>query len=202
MKLSDVDITRYMLEGRLVITPPPSDQQIGAMSVDLQLGTSFRVFAPGKAAFIDLAPPGGVAFGGFGGSPFDDLMNEIQASETAPFFLHPGEFALGVTAQSVTLPSDLAGRLDGRSSLARLGLMVHATAHTIDPGWSGQIVLEFSNCGRFPLALRPGMRICAISFETLMSPTSKPYALRSGSKYKNQHSPLPSRIDQEKLDKN
>lgn len=189
MKLSDVDIRRCLAEGRIAIEPPPTETQIGAMSVDLQLGTSFRVFTPGKASFIDLAPPSGApAF------DMEDLMTHVEATENEPFYLHPGDFALGVTVQRVTLPADVAGRLDGRSSLARVGLMVHATAHTIDPGWNGRITLEFFNCGRLPLALRPGMRICAISFETLMSPSSKPYAARPDSKYRDQTSPIPSRI--------
>lgn len=189
MKLSDVDIRRFMADGRIAIDPPPTEAQIGAMSVDLRLGSAFRVFTPGKASHLDLAPPPGAP-----GYDMEDLMTHVEATEDEPFFLHPGEFALGVTVQRVTLPADVAGRLDGRSSLARVGLMVHATAHTIDPGWNGRITLEFFNCGRLPLALRPGMRICAISFETLMSPSSKPYAARPDSKYRDQAAPIPSRI--------
>jgi dCTP deaminase len=192
MKLSDVDIRRYVAEGLIQFDPAPAENQIGAMSVDLQLGNHFRVFTPGKASFVDLAPPeGGVA------EDIDELMSHIEVADGQPFYLHPGEFALGITVQKIVLPNDIAGRLDGRSSLARLGLMVHATAHTIDPGWNGRITLEFFNCGRLPLALRPGMRICALSFETLMSPTSKPYAARPDSKYKDQLAPLPSRISRE-----
>lgn len=193
MKLSDVDIRRYLSEGRIAIEPPPAESQIGAMSVDLQLGHSFRVFTPGKASFVDLAPPPGVI-----GEDMEALMTHVEVDDDTPFYLHPGDFALGVTIQQVTLPPDIAGRLDGRSSLARLGLMVHATAHTIDPGWNGRITLEFFNCGRLPLALRAGMRICAISFETLMSPTSKPYAARPDSKYREQSAPIPSRISRER----
>ncbi len=192
MKLSDVDIRRHLCEDRIQIEPPPTDSQIGAMSVDLQLGNLFSVFAPGKAAFVDLAPPEGQPV-----TALDEMMESIEVPDGAPFYLHPGEFVLGITLQRVVLPPDIAGRLDGRSSLARLGLMVHATAHTIDPGWNGRITLEFFNCGRLPLALRPGMRVCALSFETLMSPTSKPYAARATNKYRDQLTPLPSRIDRE-----
>ncbi len=192
MKLSDVDIRQSMSEGRIRIVPEPAENHIGAMSVDLTLGNSFRVFTPGKASFVDLAPPGG-----WGQTDVEHLMSPVEVADDEPFYLHPGDFALGITVQRVTIPNDLAGRLDGRSSLARLGLMVHATAHTIDPGWDGKITLEFFNCGRLPLAMRAGMRICAISFETLQTPTSKPYSARAESKYKDQLAPLPSRLSHE-----
>lgn len=195
MKLSDTDILHYLDEGRIQIDPLPSGSQVGTMSVDLQLGNWFRSFRPGKASFVDLAPPED-------GPRVDleELMSTTEVQGNEPFYLHPGDFALGITIQKVTLPHDLAGRLDGRSSLARLGLMVHATAHTIDPGWSGRITLEFFNCGKLPLAMRPGMRICALSFETLMSPASKAYGDRTQSKYKDQLMPLPSRIGQERAE--
>lgn len=187
MKLADVDIRAALATGRLRIDPRPTEQEIGAVSVDLQLGTTFRVFVHGQT--VDLAPSGG---------QWQDAMEhsmtlvEIRPGEA--FYLHPGAFALGITRQRITLPNDIAGRLDGRSSLARLGLMVHATAHTIDPGWDGQITLEFFNCGQLLLAMRAGMHICALSFEPLLSPTSKPYARQAGAKYRGQDTPLPSRL--------
>ncbi|MGB0671262.1 MAG: dCTP deaminase [Rhodospirillales bacterium] len=189
MKLSDVDIRDRLASGEIGIDPMPAERQIGSMSVDLELGNSFRVFTPGKASFVDLAPPAGQT-----GPALDELMSNVEAADGEAFYLHPGDFALGITIQKVTLPPSIAGRLDGRSSLARLGLMVHATAHTIDPGFDGRITLEFFNCGKLPLALRPGMRICALSFEMLMTPTSKPYAGQATSKYREQLVPLPSRI--------
>ncbi len=195
MKLSDVDIRYALAEGRIAIDPPPQEDAIGAMSVDLTLDRQFRAFTPGRAAFVDLAPPDDQP-----AADIDALMSESVADATTPFFLHPGEFALGITVQKVTLPDDVAGRLDGRSSLARLGLMVHATAHTIDPGWSGRITLEFFNAGRLPLAMRPGMRICALSFETLLSPTSKPYHQQPRAKYKQQEAPFPSRLWKDKAE--
>lgn len=112
-------------------------------------------------------------------------------------FLHPGELALAVTYESVTLPADLVGWLDGRSSLARLGLMVHVTAHRIDPGWSGCIVLEFYNSGKLPLALRPGMPIGALSFEPLSGPAARPYNRREDAKYRDQQGAVASRIDKD-----
>ena len=112
--------------------------------------------------------------------------------------LHPGELALGITLESITMPDDLVGWLDGRSSLARLGLMVHVTAHRIDPGWSGNIVLEFFNSGKLPLALRPGMAIGAMSFETLTGAAERPYTKRDDAKYRGQHGPVASRISEDR----
>lgn len=109
----------------------------------------------------------------------DRVMSEIiEIPDGEAFFLHPGELALAVTYESVTLPADIVGWLDGRSSLARLGLMVHVTAHRIDPGWQGKIVLEFYNSGKLPLALRPRMTIGALNFERLSGPVARPYNKR------------------------
>lgn len=120
--------------------------------MDVRLGNRFRVFQGHTAAYIDLSGPKQEV-----AEALERVMSdEIQLGEDEAFFLHPGELALAVTYESVTLPDDLVGWLDGRSSLARLGLMVHVTAHRIDPGWQGCIVLEFFNSGKLPLALRPG----------------------------------------------
>lgn len=191
MKLSDVDIRKALEQGRLGIEPMPEGDHFGSFSVDLRLGVHFRVFEHSQHPFIDLATPHGVY------AMSEKLMRDIRLEEGGAFILHPGELALGVTVERVRLPDDMAGWLDGRSSLARLGLMVHITAHTIDPGWDGRITLEFYNSGRFPLALRPGMKICALSFEPLSSPTSKPYRAKKGAKYADQDVPLASRIDQD-----
>ena len=118
-----------------------------------------------------------------------------------PSSLHPGELALAVTYESVTLPADIVGWLDGRSSLARLGLMVHVTAHRIDPGWSGQIVLEFYNSGKLPLALRPKMKIAALNFETMSGEADRPYNKRVDAKYKGQTGAVASRISQDDTSK-
>ncbi len=191
MKLSDVDIRAGLDSGRFGIEPDPPENYFGSFSVDLTLGSQFQVFDHSQHPFIDLASPDSVY------AMSEDLMRPVQVAENDAFYLHPGELALGVTVERVRLPDDMAGWLDGRSSLARLGLLVHITAHTIDPGWDGCITLEFFNAGRFPLALRPGMRICAISFEPLSSPSSRPYYAKQGAKYRNQDSPIVSRIDQE-----
>jgi dCTP deaminase len=125
------------------------------------------------------------------------MSDEVYIDEQGTFVLHPGELALGITLESITLPDNLVGWLDGRSSLARLGLMVHVTAHRIDPGWSGNIVLEFFNSGKLPLALRPGMAIGAMSFETLTGPAERPYTKREDAKYRGQSGPVASRISED-----
>lgn len=133
------------------------------MTVDVSLGNKFRIFNDHGAPYIDLSGRKEEV-----SAQLDKVMSdEIEVVEDEAFFLHPGQLALAVTHESVTLPANIVGWLDGRSSLARLGLMVHVTAHRIDPGWSGRIVLEFYNSGRLPLALRPHMPIGALSFETL-----------------------------------
>ena len=191
MRLSDRDILRALETGRIGINPFPAPHKIKGVTVDLRLDHRFRVFNDHKAPYIDL--------GGERASlqrQLDMIMSrEIVIDEGDAFFLHPGELALASTLETITLPDDLVGWLDGRSSLARLGLMVHVTAHRIDPGWHGQIVLEIFNSGKLPLALKPGMDICAINFETLSSPAAAPYNRRADAKYKNQSGPVSSRID-------
>ena len=170
MRLCDRDIEAWLDEGRLAINPRPPVERINGATVDVRLGNKFRTFRGHTAPFIDLSGPKAEV-----SAALDRVMSEeIVLPEGEAFFLHPGELALAVTYESVTLPADLVGWLDGRSSLARLGLMVHVTAHRIDPGWSGCNVLEFYNSGKLPLALRPGMPIGALSFEPLSGPAARP----------------------------
>lgn len=193
MKLSDKDIIQHLKVGKIAVNPEPSHDKIKGISVDLRLDNRFRVFNDHTAPYIDLSGPKDEVQ-----QIMDTVMGEeITIPEGEAFFLHPGELALAATYESVTIPDDLVGWLDGRSSLARLGLMVHVTAHRIDPGWHGQIVLEIFNSGKLPLALRPGMDICAINFETLSSAASKPYNKRADAKYKNQTGPTSSRINED-----
>jgi dCTP deaminase len=193
MRLCDSDIIKYLDEGKIVISPRPSDDFISGITVDLTLGNKFRVFQDHAAPYIDLSGPKAQTE-----RALESVMSdEIVLGEDDEFFLHPGELALAITHESVTIPSDLVGWLDGRSSLARLGLMVHVTAHRIDPGWSGNIVLEFYNSGKLPLALKPMMKIGAVSFETLTAPAQKPYTSRVDAKYKNQDGAIASRINQD-----
>lgn len=193
MRLSDADIEAALATGYIGISPQPDVSKIKGISVDLRLGNSFRVFTDHTAGFIDLSGKSTDLAG-----TVDRIMGaEIQLNEHEIFYLHPGELALAATLESVTIPDDLVGWLDGRSSLARLGLMVHVTAHRIDPGWSGQIVLEMHNMGKLPLGLRPGMDICAINFETMSSAAARPYHKRTDAKYKNQTGAVASRINQD-----
>ncbi|WP_252178873.1 dCTP deaminase [Endozoicomonas sp. 4G] len=190
MRLCDRDIEACLDSGTIIIEPRPGSGKISGVSVDLTLGNSFRVFNDHAAPFVDISGPREEI-----NRVLDSIMSkEIALNDGEAFFLHPGELALAVTRESITLPDDIVGWLDGRSSLARLGLMVHVTAHRIDPGWSGQIVLEFFNGGKLPLALRPGMGIGAINFETMSGTAARPYNKRKDAKYKEQKSAVASRI--------
>lgn len=194
MKLSDRDIKTYLQEGKINIQPQPNMQDIKGITVDLHLGHKFRIFQGHSAGYIDVSGDKTSVQ-----SALDKVMSdEIHLNEDEPFFLHPGTLALASTHEVITIPDDLVGWIDGRSSLARLGLMVHVTAHRIDPGWHGQIVLEIFNSGKLPLALRPGMSICALFFELLTSPAEMPYHKRTDAKYKNQQGPTASRITQDR----
>ncbi len=190
MRLCDRDIIAEMDKGRLKVVPRPENDQVTGVSVDLHLGNRFRVFSSHTTPFIDLSGNREEV-----NAAIDKIMSdEIILEGDDAFFLHPGELALGITLESLTLPDDIVGWLDGRSSLARLGLMVHVTAHRIDPGWNGNIVLEFFNSGKLPLALRPGMSIGAISFEPLTGVAERPYRKRKDAKYQDQSGPQASKI--------
>lgn len=193
MKLSDRDILAALDNGEIRIDPRPEDNRVRGASVDLTLANSFRVFSADSGAHIahiDLAAPREAI-----ARSIDEIMSkEIKLAPDDTFYLHPGQLALGVTEECVTLGDKICGSINGRSSLARLGLMVHATAHFVDPGWSGQIVLEFFNAGRYPLGLKPGMAACSIHFEPLSSPALHPYRQREGAKYKHQTGAVASRF--------
>ncbi|AHG73054.1 Deoxycytidine triphosphate deaminase [Mannheimia sp. USDA-ARS-USMARC-1261] len=193
MRLCDTDIKRYLDEGIISIKPRPSDDKISGATADVRLGNSFRVFREHNTPYIDLSGPREEVT-----AQLNKVMSdEIIIGDDEAFFLHPGDLALATTLESVSLPANIVGWLDGRSSLARLGLMVHVTAHRIDPGWEGKIVLEFFNAGKLPLALRPNMAIGALSFEILSGDAAKPYNAREDAKYKNQQSAISSRINQD-----
>ncbi|MBE0484288.1 MAG: dCTP deaminase [Bacterioplanes sp.] len=190
MRLSDGDIEQRLIDGSITITPPPADNAIAGISVDLRLDHRFRVFSNNSVTHLDLSGDRVQLE-----RDIDRIMSkEIEIAAEDSLFIHPGELVLGATLEAVTIPDDLVGWLDGRSSLARLGLMVHVTAGRIDPGWDGQIVLEFYNNGKLPLALRPGMIICAMSFETLSSPALRPYNKRANAKYRDQKGVVFSRM--------
>ncbi|WP_404402725.1 dCTP deaminase [Idiomarina seosinensis] len=190
MRLNDKEIEQALANGAIGVEPLPAAQNISGVTLDIHLGDEFRVLQDHAAAYIDISGSR---------AAIEDAIKEVMSDEIKlrpdqAFFIHPGEFALAVTHESIRLPADMVGWLDGRSSLARLGLMVHVTAHRIDPGWSGQIVLEFYNSGKLPLALRPGMKIGAISFERLSGPCERPYNKREDAKYRDQQGAVASRI--------
>jgi len=193
MRLCDRDIIDAFDQGYITVDPRPPVESVSGVSVDLRLGNRFRTFSSHTTPFIDLSGDR---------SEVDQAIEKVMSDEITiedhkEFFLHPGELALGITYESVTLPDDIVAWLDGRSSLARLGLMVHVTAHRIDPGWSGNIVLEFYNSGKLPLALRPGMSIGAVSFERMSGPADRPYRKRTDAKYRDQSGPVASRISED-----
>src|ERR1700689_1838761 len=190
MVLSDVDIHRYIAEGKIKITPTPPPRPFGSCSVDFRLGHEFSVFEHSKHALIDIREKAAI----------QGLMRTIIVPEGEPFILQPHEFALAITEEILELDDDVLGRLEGRSSLGRIGIIVHGTAGLFDPGWRGKATLELSNLGIMPVALYPGMRICSFTFEQLSSPVSVPYYKKAGNKYSGQTSPLASRLTTEVRD--
>lgn len=181
MLLSDRDIRAEIRAGRLGIEPF-DEKLVQPSSVDVRLDNFFRVFNNTRYTHIDPA------------RQQDELTTMVQAEEGEPFVLHPGEFVLGSTLEQCTLPDDLAGRLEGKSSLGRLGLLTHSTAGFIDPGFSGHITLELSNVANLPITLWPGMKIGQLCLLRLTSPAEHPYGSSAvGSKYQGQRGPTPSR---------
>ena len=188
MILSDRDIRRALADGRIGIEPMPDlDAQLGSVSVDFRLGPTFMIFEHSRHPFIDPRHPGSIG----------DAMRTIEVGEDEPFIMQPGDFALASTVESLTLPDDLLGRLEGRSSIARLGITVHSTAAVFEPGWVGTATMELSNLGRMAVALYPGMRICAFSFEQVSSPVSVPYRAKRNAKYVGQRTPHASLLAEE-----
>jgi len=188
MILSDRDIIAALEEGRIRIDPAPDlEKQLGSVSVDFRLGTTFMVFEHSRFSFIDPRHPQSIG----------DAMRTIEVDEDEPFIMQPGDFALASTMESLELPPDLLGRLEGRSSIARLGITVHSTAAVFEPGWVGTATMELSNLGRMPVALYPGMRICAFSFQTVSSEVLTPYRDKKGNKYAGQITPRASQLSEE-----
>ncbi|MER3437633.1 MAG: dCTP deaminase [Chloroflexota bacterium] len=188
MLLSDRDIIHALETGRIKIDPPPDlATQLGSVSIDFRLGHTFMVFEHSRHSYIDPRQPQSIG----------DAMRTIVVDDDEPFIMQPGDFALASTIESLELPDDLVGRLEGRSSIARLGITVHSTAAVFEPGWVGTATMELSNLGRMAVALYPGMRICAFSFETVSSPVITPYRLKRNAKYAGQQSPRPSLLAEE-----
>jgi len=167
MVLSDTDIHKYIAQGKIKITPSLPPEQFGSCSVDFRLGHEFSVFEHSRHPFIDLKDR----------TAIQELMRTITVPPGEHFILQPHEFALAITEETLELDDDVLGRLEGRSSLGRIGIIVHGTAGLFDPGWSGKATLELSNLGRMPVALYPGMRIApsplSSSLHAWLSPTAR-----------------------------
>lgn len=180
MVLSDRDIKREMAAGRIVVTPL-DEKDIQPASVDVRLGSNFRIFKNSSHAFIDPT------------QQQEGLTESIDVPAGETFVLHPGQFALGTTLERIAVADDILGKLEGKSTLGRLGLMIHSTAGYVDPGWDGEITLELSNVATLPIVLHPGMRIGQMSFERMSSPSERPYGSADlGSHYQGQSGATPS----------
>ncbi len=183
--LSDKDLRKYLDEGKIVIDPIIDEEQIQPSSIDMRLGDEFKVFKVISKPYIDPKDPEDIA----------SYMESMVVEENDAFIIHPNEFALATTYEYVKVPEDLVARVEGRSSMGRLGVTMHVTAGFIDPGFEGKITLEISNIGSMPVALYPGQRVCQIVFETMTSPAERPYGHPDRkSKYMGQKSPESSRI--------
>jgi dCTP deaminase len=178
--LSDRTIERLLADGRIEIDPyDPGLLQ--PSSVDVRVDRYFRVFRNSRYPYIDVKQE-------------QEGLTEMVEVDGDPFILHPGEFVLGSTLERVKLPDDLVGRLDGKSSLGRLGLLIHSTAGFIDPGWDGNVTLELSNVANLPITIYPEMKVGQLSFVQLSEPAASPYGSDGlGSKYQGQKGPTPSR---------
>lgn len=188
MILADRDIVQALEAGRIKIDPAPDlETQLGSVSIDFRLGTTFMVFEHSRHSFIDPRQPQSIG----------DAMRTIEVEMDDRFIMQPGDFALASTIETLELPDDLLGRLEGRSSIARLGITVHSTAAVFEPGWIGTATMELSNLGRMPVALYPGMRICSFSFEEVSNPVMTPYRKKRNAKYAGQITPRASLLAEE-----
>ncbi|MDP2622821.1 MAG: dCTP deaminase [Actinomycetota bacterium] len=185
MILSDVSIKAAIELGRIEIDPfDPT--MVQPSSVDVRVDRYFRVFENHRYAFIDPK------------QPQPDLTTEVVTEMEVPFVLHPGQFVLGSTLEVVRLGDDIVARLEGKSSLGRLGLLIHSTAGFVDPGFEGHLTLELSNVANLPIAIYPAMKIGQLSFYDLSTPAENPYgSRRARSKYQGQRGPTPSRIHED-----
>jgi dCTP deaminase len=185
MILSDRDIRARLARGDLKIGPLEDEQlQIQPASVDVRLGSEFIVYRPSQLVCLDPRDPASLSA----------AAERVVAPPERGFILHPGEFALGSTVEEVAIPPDLVAMVDGRSSIGRLAVVIHATAGFIDPGFRGQITLELSNIGPLPVRLHPGMRVAQIVLHQLTSAAERPYGPERGSAYQDQQGPQSSRL--------
>lgn len=185
MVLSDRTIKELIKQGRIRVEPLRMTD-IQPASIDVHLDRKVLVFRNSRRPFIDVRQDN------------SDLMDMVVLENDKPFILHPGEFILGSTLESIGIPEDLVARLEGKSSLGRLGLLIHSTAGYVDPGWKGHLTLELSNVANLPITLYHGMKIGQISFLQLTTPVDNPYGSSAlGSKYQNQTEPTASKVHQD-----
>jgi len=188
MVLSDRTIREELARGRIVIEPL-DETSIQPASVDVRMDDKILVFRNSRRPYIDIR------------QQLDDLTEMVPLVPDEPFILHPGEFVLASTLEHIEIPDDLVARLEGKSSLGRMGLLIHSTAGYVDPGWKGHLTLELSNVARLPITLYYGMRIGQISFLRLTTPAERLYGSPSlGSKYQGQTEPTPSRMHRDYRD--
>lgn len=181
MILSDKDLRAELNAGRIIIEPF-DEACIQPSSIDVKVAPLFRVFRNHSAAVLDVK------------QDLTDLTELVEVPMDGVFMLHPGEFVLGSTLERVAVPNDLVARVEGKSSLGRLGLLIHSTAGFVDAGFDGHITLELANVANLPITLYPGMKIGQVSFMKMTSPAEKPYGSGAqGSKYQGQRGPTPSR---------
>lgn len=182
MILSDTEIKAYIKDKKIVVVPAPNfKEQLSGASLDLRLGSEFRMFDP-QSTIIDPKNK-------------KECTTFHKVGKNGKFVVHPGEFVLGITNEVVGIDNTLCARIDGKSSVGRMGVVVHSTAGHVNPGWKGRLTLEISNIGRIPVILYPGMRICQLVFEKLTSPAHEGY----NGKYQNQKNPQESKISREKI---
>jgi len=189
--LPDHELKELVDERRVYVTDGPGiDQelQIGPASIDLRLGYSFGVLDTRKTRYLDTRQM----------DSYNDVTKDRTATAEDGIVVHPGEFVLGSTLETIHVPDHLVARIEGRSSYARLGIIPHAAAGYLDPGFEGQVTLEIQNLGNVPVTMYPEDRVCQVAFETLTSPAETPYGEKADSKYMNQEGATGSRLDKEK----
>ena len=184
--LSDRDIKKELISGRLVVQGIDIEE-VSLACVDLSLGNRFRIFKHTEITHIDTRHK----------VSDDELMDLIEVGNEKPFIIHPGELVLGITKEYIKIPDDLVARLDGRSSLGRLGVVIHSTSGSVDPGFEGYLTLEIANISKVPVVLWPGSKIARLTFDRLSSPCETPYNKKKGAKYYKQTGPWASKIGQD-----
>lgn len=186
MILSDRDIKKALTTGRIKITPTPDlKTQLGSCSLDLRLGKEVRIFRKSKISHVDLRDAKNA----------EKMMETVVLSEKEPLVLQPHDLVLATTLEWLEIADNLVGRIEGRSSLGRLGVIVHGTASIFDPGWRGRPVMELGNLGVVPVLLYPGMRVCAFTFEEVTSKVDVPYYMKKSNKYNGQKKPTASKLN-------